>query len=342
MAVKTIKIPINKGWMPDYLPHNIPQGGLKVCRNLLPLDEHYKPHSLLNPYTTGSVLGTPLSAEEFSDNAGIKYTFIGTTTKLYRLNPNKSLNEVSKLGYTYNAGDNQWYFVQYGQWIIATNFADPPQVLKGLDTSNFVDLGGSPPKAKYVLFNSGHLIFAYLNESGTISPKKLAWSALEDVEDYVVSLTTGADYQDISDADSEITGLTNVSNMITIFHKNSISVGWFSGSPYTYNFQANKVKKIGAIPGTHISIGTAVFFWDDKDVYVFDGNTATSIGYGIRNYVFNSLNRGYLHRITRVHDMRNGLIYWAYPDAGSTGGESHNLLCYNYRTKKFSILDANS
>jgi hypothetical protein len=336
------KIPINGGWMPDYLPHNMPKGGLSVCRNLLPLDEFYKPHLSLNSYSTDTVSGIPLRGEEFKDNSDNKYTFIGTSTGLYRLNPDKTITNVSKISYTYTAVNSQWDFLQYGQWIIATDYSDVPQVLKNLDSSNFIDLGGSPPKAKYMIFNSGHLIFANLNEGGVISPKKLLWSALEDVETYTPSLTTGADYQDLADADTEITGLASVSNLISIFHKNAISIGWFSGSPYTFNFSVNKIKKIGAIPGTQISIGTAVFFWDEKDIYVFDGNTATAIGLGVRNYILNTLNQGYLHRITKAHDIRNGIIYWAYPDASSTTGESMNILCYNYRTKKFTILDANS
>ena len=115
-------INIDKGWMPDFIPFNMPEGGLVECKNLLPLDRYYAPANNKAVYSTNAVTGTPLAAIEFHDVNGQNYVFVGTSTKLYRLEINKSLTDITKLSTTYTTGDNIWLFLQYGTWIVATNF----------------------------------------------------------------------------------------------------------------------------------------------------------------------------------------------------------------------------
>lgn len=287
--------------------------------------------------TTNRVVGTPLKGIECVDNNDNNRSFIGTSTKLYRLNPNKSLNDVSKLATTYNAF--QWSFAQYGNWVVATNFNDVPQVLKGFTTSNFIDLGGNPPKAKYCLFWKGHLIFAYLNEDGVPKPKKLKWSAKENIEDYAISITTGADEQELVDADGAITGIITVGDRLVVFHENSITTGFYTGAPYTFSFPGSgKISNVGAIPNTIISIGSIAFFWDRRDLYMYDGNTIEPIGFGVRNTVLGSLDYNNLHRISVAYDPRKGLIYWLYPIVASDG-TPNKILVYNFRRKVFTYID---
>lgn len=333
-----INISLDKGWQPDYLSIAMPEGGLSECKNLLPLDEYYAPFYGLSDYSSNAVTGTPLIAKEFVSEAGTKAPFIGTTTKLWRLGANKALTDVTKSATTY-AGTH-WSFAQYGDWLIAVNYTDAPQILKNFHSaSNFVDLAGSPPKARYVLFNNGHLIFANLYESEAAYPKKLRWSAKENVELYTPSLITGADSQTLADADGEITGIATVGSGIGIFHSNSITLGVYSGAPYTYSFLANKVRNVGAIQGTIIPVENVAFFWDARDIYYFDGNNVHSIGGGVKKAVLSTLNFGYTNRIVASYDGSRGLIYWSYPTISSSDGTPNRLLIYNIRAKRFSRVD---
>ena len=336
-----LQISIDRGWLPDFLPFEMPEGGLKVATNVLPYDEYYAPALDYVAYSSNVVSGTPLSGQQFRANDNQRYVFVGTDTKLYRLEPSKSLTDVTRVsGGDYTSGDNRWYFEQFGEYIIATDFIDVPQILKpNLASANFQALGGSPPKSKYLLLHKSHLIHAYVDEGGTINPKKVVWSAREDVEDYTPSLTTGADSQVLADAAGEITGIAAVGGLFAIFHENSISLAWYSGAQFTYNFATNKVKNIGAISGTIISVGEMAYFWDDRDIYRFDGVEARSIGEGVRNTVLSSINIAYPHRITTAHDVRKGIIFWAYPSTASTDGTPDKLLCYNYRKNRFALVE---
>lgn len=337
--MQTIKIPIDKGYLPDFIPFNMPEGGLVDCKNLLPYNEYWSPALDKVAYSSTAVSGVPRSVAEFRADDGNRYQFIGTTTKIYRLETDKSLTDVSLAG-GYATLENTWNWTQYGQWVLAVNYDNVPQVLKTFATgSAFANLAGSPPQAKYILFNNGHVIMGYTYESSTAYPQRIRWSAFENPESWTVSLTTGADYQDLSDTDGEITGLANVGSSFLIFSRNSVSLGWYAGAPLTFNFAINKFKNIGAIPGTIVSIGSRVYFWDEKSLYVTDGVTCEALGTGVRSTITAEINVAYYHRITVAHDIRHSLIYWAYPTIDSTDGTVDKILVYNYQTNRFSYID---
>ncbi|MBU0599116.1 hypothetical protein KKF61_09110 [Patescibacteria group bacterium] len=332
-----MKIDITKGWLPDIIPYELPDGGLIECKNLLPYDEYYAPAYGKVAYSTDAVSGTPIFGKVYKDSQLNNYLFIGTSTKLYKMGAAKSVTDITRTsGGAYSA--TTWSFEQYGDWIIMTDFVDAPQILKEFGTANVVVLGGSPPLAKYVLLHRGHLIFGYVNESGVIGPKKLVWSALESIEDYTPSLTTGSDFQNLPDADGEITGMANIGDFFAVFHKNSVTLAWYAGSPFTFNFAVNRIKNIGAIPGTILSIGAEVFFWSENDIYKFDGSTITPLGFGIRQAILDNMHEAYKHLITSVHDSGKGIIYWCYCTTSSTGVPDR-ILAYNYRTGKFTHID---
>jgi hypothetical protein len=274
------------------------------------------------------------SAVEMRSVSGSYYGIIGTGHRLYRLDTDKGLTDKSLAG-GYLTGDNPWNFVQYGDWAIATNYIDTPQILKSFDgVGLFVDMA-EPPNAKYCLFHKGHLIFAYLND-GTVTPKKIIWSALESPEDFAAALATGADGQDFPDANGEITGLAKIGDNFAIFHEYSITMGYYAGAPYTFNFRPSRAENIGCfVPTSLISVGDAAFFWGEDDIYMFDGQNAKSIGLGVKETVLDNLTIGYKHKVKAVHDAPNGIIYWAYPSGGSTF--PNKILVYNYRKSAYTL-----
>lgn len=337
--IELMKIDISRGWMPDYPPYYMPEGGLVVCENLWPLEEIYFPALSAAKYSAGSVSGTPLAGVEYFANDGNYYSFVGTTTKLYRLETNQTFTDVTRAAggnYT-TASDRRWYFDIYGEQVVATNYTDVPQILSSMTGANFAAIGGSPPRAKYCLQFYGHLILAYLND-GTVYPKKIIWSALDNPASWTASLTTGADSQNIAEAASPITGLARVGNYMAVFHRDSITMGWYALAPYTFNFAFHRISGIGAIEGSVISVGNLVYFFDERDIYAFDGNQAMPIGEGIKRTFLNSLDIGNLHRITAGHNARFGLIFWSYASTGSADGTPDKMLVYNYKAKKFSLI----
>ena len=336
----TIPINISKGWLPDFLPNAMPIGALLQALNLYPYDEKYYP--ALNPlaYSTSALSGTPIGNKEFFSNDGNYYLFCGTTTKLYRLETNQSLTDITRAAGAYTASTTRWDFTKTSENIIATNYADVPQRLTGMTVANFVALGGSPPNAKFCLFFKGHLILAYLND-GTVYPQKLIWSAYDSIADFAQSLTTGADSRNLTDADGEITGLKALGSMLIVFHRNSITIGWYSRAPFTFSFDTLRTRDKGAIEGTPIVFGNVCYFFDERDFYKMtpDG-LITPIGMGIKNTILNDLDIGSFYRISAGSDARRGVIYWSYPSVSSEGTPD-TLVAYNPKMKMFTKISLN-
>lgn len=320
-------------WLPDFVEHEMPDGALIECKNLIPYTEFFAAAYSANTLITTSLSGTPMAGVMYKDSSLIKKTFVGTTQKLYEIYGNTLSDKSPTAAITTSL--SSWDFEQYGNWVIATNNVDAPLVLKGFSEANFIPLANAPSTAKFVHFNNGHLIFA--NTDTDI--RELEWSAWQDIEDYTPSLTTGAGSKTLSDSDGEITGIAAVGSLFAIFHPESVTLGHYTGFPYTFNFVPRKVRNVGGIQGTMVSVGNLVFFWDYRDIYVFDGATETAIGSGVRRKVLNELDTAYVNRITSSFDPYNRVIYWAYPTVSSSDGTPDKVLCLNIETKKFSWLD---
>lgn len=331
-------INISKGWKPD-LPtkERFLVGGLTTAKNILPVSGAYLPVLDKSAYNANAVSGTPINGITMQDSDGIFYNFIGTSTKLYRFDTTNMTDITRASGGAYSAAS--WSFAKYGTWLVATDFTDDIQVLKDLaNGTNFEALGGSPPKAKYCLLNSGHLILAYIDD-GTAYPKKIIWSAREDIEDYVQSATTGSDSQEFPDMDGVITGLGACGNAFVLAAQNSLTIGYYVGGRYTFNFQINAVQNIGCFyPSSFISIGNEVFFWGRESIYRFNGEDApVDIGRDMKKTFFEGVNLSYTEKITVAHNKVNGLIWWAYPSTSSTTPDT--MLIYNYIEDRFTYVD---
>ena len=138
MPTEPLTINISKGWMPDYIDFAMPDGGLVTAENVLPYDEFYFPALQPLAYSSNALSGTSCGAKEYLSNDGNYYLFVGTLTKLYRLEVALTLTEITRAAGAYTATANRWDFTRYREWVIATNLIDVPQILAR---------GGLPPNA---------------------------------------------------------------------------------------------------------------------------------------------------------------------------------------------------
>lgn len=84
---------------------------------------------------------------------GTVSVFAGTSTKLYQLNNTTfAWADVSKGLTTYSAlaSSAHWQFAQFNNFVIAVQANTVPQVFDLTSSTEFADLGGSPPQAAYV------------------------------------------------------------------------------------------------------------------------------------------------------------------------------------------------
>ena len=338
-----LRLPINKGWMPDLVSNDIAKaGGLVTAKNIIPVSGNYLPVLGKSTFNSTALSGTPVGGCTIQDTDGGYVNFAGTSTKLYRFTKG-SLTDITRVsGGAY--ASVSWQFEEYGSWLLATDGVDEVQVLKGLTAANFQALGGSPPeKAKYFLVNNGYLVLAHITESTILSPKKIRWSGLENIETWTIDPAgTGADSQDFPDMKGIITGIGSIGDNFVIASEYSLTLGSYTGGAFIFQFQPNYVKNIGCFyPKSFISVGNGLFFWGRDSIYMVDNTGAPhDIGGSIKKTLFSDINIEYAHLISVSHDPTNGLIMWGYPRVSST--TPNRILVYSYKEDRFTYIDLDS
>ena len=124
----------------------------------------------------------------FRSSSGNITSFAGDATKLYRYQSN-TFTDVSG-GTTFNTpADNDWQFTQFGNYIIASNGADAPQVWQLANSSAWPALGGSPP----TFWHSAVVRNFVVTGGQSTNRNRIQWSAIGNH----ASWTVGQDQADL-------------------------------------------------------------------------------------------------------------------------------------------------
>jgi hypothetical protein len=336
-------------WMPDYsnIPFAMPKGGLLVCKNLIPLETAFVNMQSPIAYSTNTLTDRPLSGKEFYADDSIYYTFIGTDVGLWRIGPGNTLGEVTRTSGAYTTANNKWDFCKFGNWLVATNYNDEVQVIKGMTASNFERLiTDQTIKAKYAVTNHGHLLLGYVEKDGLVYPNGVLISKYQTISDF--TSVPGAEFVNLHESPGPITSMiifefasAGYESNIAIFHPNSISIAWWTGAPYNFNFDYNRYLDIGAIPGSPVMVEGICYFFDEKTIYRWDGiNPPEDIGYGVRETILHQIDISKYFEITAATHPRMGLALWSFRSTSADNDYSDKILIYNIRNKKFSLIES--
>lgn len=358
-----IEFDISNGWRPDLTDAQIYENkALSDAKNVEAYLEAYWPvgwiAQLGTPSSGVSGQGDPRSGVRIRDTSNNYYMVVGSQQgsaegkgSLYLISSTEA-NNVSNTASGYSAsGYNgaNWDFEQFGNWVLATNYGDPPQILKDLSgDAKFEDMGNIPAgfKAKYVLFNNGHMIWAnYYTTADQYITRGIIWSAQENVDGtdaYTPDEATGAGNENFPELDGEITGITSLKNQFVIYAERSLVLSQYTGGTGTFEFIRNPYPGIGCYyPKSLISIGDINFFWSDTTIYAYDGTQKpVDIGKGVMRTVTSEIQSGHEDEICSAHDLSKNMVYWLYPTGYDYGLNLtiKKILAYNYVEDKFTYI----
>lgn len=261
----------------------------------------------------GSALSTaPISG--FTARRGPQYyMFMGTSAKLFMNDGSGTWNDVTKTATSYAAtATARWDFAQFGNYVIAVNPNNKPQVYELGVSTRFTDLGGNPPQAKAVEVWGDFLALLGVTPNNM---NRVHWSALNDITGWTAG-TNNSDYQDFPDG-GEVMGSSSSTNP-TIILENAIYMGAFvPGSTEVFTFR--KVhEKVGALsPYSIASRGALTFFLNGNGSFVIAPDGALrQIGLErVDRSVFSvpdgALTREQQRRATGIVDTSFSRVYWA-------------------------------
>ncbi len=235
--------------------------------------------------------------------------FAGTATKLYLLNnTNLTWTDVSKAATTYNASvDVPWHIKAFGNFVIAVNQNDDPQVYEiGTDVL-FRNLGGSPPRAGRIAIWGDFVALLDL----VTNPNRVQWSGLNDCEFWTPG-SNNSDYQDFADG-GRVTGSSDVTNPIVLLESAIQRATFVPGSVEIFTFQKVQEARGAKSPLSVATRGTFVFFADAGGFFqAAPDGSVSPIGFEkVDRTVFGKISVYGTSKIMGAIDPFYSRVYWA-------------------------------
>ena len=264
--------------------------------------------------------------------------FAGTTTELFLFdNTDFTWSNVSKGGGPYSdlSSGDQWRFVQFNDLVIVVQANVAPQCFNIVSSSEFDDLDGSPPQARYM-----DIVGRFAVLSGLLTQaNRVQWSGLNSVNgpDSWTAGINSSDYQDLPDG-GICRGVAGGETGI-IFQDAAIRrMTFVPGSPVIFQIERIAQDKGLFGPYSLVRAGERIFFYSAQGFHRIDpGGYPTPIG---RERVDRSfladLDKGSLELFMGAADPRNTRVFWAYKSTNGQLGRFDKLLCYDWTLDRFT------
>ena len=339
-------------YMPD--TPDIPGTGSDRIENVLPVTtSSYGPMPSFSTYASAMNARCQGGMAVIDNDRNVR-TFAGTASKLYRFAPPGTVPaDVSKAG-GYTTSDSNWGMGVFGTRIVATNYNDPPQSYReGVDSafSDMITSGETSIRAKFVASVRDWVVLGHTNHSTYGKcPQRVWWSAINNPTNFPTpgtqaAITALSDFQDVVGDHGALMGLAG--NLGTahcgLFFERAVWRMNYSGLPAMFEFTAAEGARGLLCSGGLVQFGAIAYYIGEDGFYAFDGSSSTPIGKGrVDKFFVGDLQSNYLDRVCSSVDPTRGVIFWAYPGAGSSNGICNRLLCYSPAFDRWTISDATS
>jgi hypothetical protein len=335
-------------WTPDQPSLG---GGADKAFNVLPAAQSYRPVSSLVVYSTNGFSARVQGSGTFKDTSGNVNAFAMDATAIKKLASSGTWSDVSAATYA-TPSDQRVVFAQYGNQVVATNYADAVQLYTMGTSALFAALSVNAPKAKCAVIAKNQLILGNTNDTSDGAVPYRLWASVQgDITDWPTigsqDAVAGLSWQeDLAGDGGEIFTLTTGVSACTflVFQEQAVIRGLWTGNPnQPYDFDL--MEGAAGVPckgGVAVANSTA-FYLGQNGFYATDGMTAVSIGgQKVDNFFWHDTTYGVdvtnLHRISAVVDPVNKVVMWGYPSVSGSGGNLDCIICFNYETKRWSLI----
>lgn len=288
----------------------VASGAGMIAKGVISRAKRYVPLPGLSSYRSGSfMLDACLGGGGFYDSVGAPKVFLGDRTKLYLVDANKVLQDVSKSGGYSVDTDWQWSFDQFGNNIIAAGRGATLQRFELGTSSVFADIAGAP---------SAEVVFRIRNHMFACAGRTVNWSAFNDVTDWTPSTETQAGNNTLGQAAGIIvSGIGGEQG--AIFQERGIVRVGYTGGDIPWVFDEVEGGRGACSPASVRPWGRGAFVVAEDGFYYWDGLEAKPIGQDRVDATFAAdLNYPYRGRVTSAIDALNKCWMIAYPSGASS------------------------
>jgi hypothetical protein len=304
----------------------------RVAHNVLPDGDAYGPHKGLTAYSD-ALPAQPRGACALILNDGSQAIIVGTADNLYH-GVGTSFTEKSLLTDGYSVPDDDFWSMQvFGENVVAASLGDAPQVIDLSGASDFANLGGSPPTAKFVWEAAGFLFLGHISGN----PSRLQHSDIELIDKWSGGLSSRQDFP----TGGHITGGIGDKLGCWVFFDRAVRRMPFSGSKPAFSV-VDVAEGIGCIaPHSVCRIERETFWLAEDGFYAVDLNgTIRAIGdKRVNNLVLDALGGDNVKRVQGTADTLGKRIYWHGNTTGTASYSKNYCLVYSLAEDRFTTVD---
>jgi hypothetical protein len=320
-------------WKPDLSDYG--GGTTATILNVLPQVDGYGPFPDFTVFTS-ALPATCRGAFYARKTDGSVAFFAGTSTKLYLLdNTDFSWDDVSLGSGTYSAlsSTDQWRFAQFNNFVFATQANAVVQVFDLTSSTNFANLAGSPPQARYI-----SIVGRFVVLSGLLSnPYRVHWSGLNATTTWTSGVNQ-SDFQDLADG-GIVRGVAGGEFGIIVQDAAVRRMTYAPGSPVIFQIDRIAEDKGSQAPYSIISAGDRRFFLSQQGFQMLSASGFVPIGREkVDRFFFRDWDSAALHVMTGAADPGSSRVFWSYKSVAGTTGQFDKLLCYDYALDRFSLI----
>lgn len=215
--------------------------------------------------------------------------------------------------------------------MVFTNYLNA--IRKWTGTGNDADLGGTPPKAKYMLNFRGYLLLANVDDG---SPNKfryrVQWSDSGDPEQWDETVPgSNAGAEDLLEDDLEITGLHPFGDYVAVHKTNSIYLGYLTGTDDIFRFDQKETTAGAVSHNTILNLPTGhQIFLSLQGLRLFNGITAPLIENSINIEIVESMNPSFAYRSWGIIVKELNEAWFGIPIGSNENPDT--IYKYNYLT----------
>lgn len=311
-------------------------GSTALAKNVLP-----GPDGSYLPWPSAALMISPISAEI---RGVISVRALDRTNYLYAATAQKIMQMAGRnwidrgTGYSMT-GSEMWSFAQFRDRVIAVS-AENPVLWSVINSASFSPMIASVrvPRARHVaVVNREWVVLGnVIDPVDGERPGRVWWLARGDPTKAGPDTLIQADFEDMDAWDGEVQGIVGFEYGVVICRR-AIWRMTYEGGDVGFRFDKMVTNKGATAPGSIVSFGRLVFFWDRDGPYVFDGTAATPIGDGkIATTFVSLLNQNSRQWISSTVIPRQTVVVWALPTHRDF---ADRLLAYNWVTKQWSFAE---
>jgi len=296
-------------------------------------------------------------------NSGGRYIAMGTSTKLYAMNENSVLKEITPTGFTTGRADaisatgygynlygsfaygvarpdtgaiapaTTWSLDTWGEYLVACSDADGKlyEWQLGFTTPTLAAVITNAPTGCAALLSTAERFLFALGASS--NGRLVKWSDQEDNTTWTAAATNQAGDFEINSSGSLKCG-KRVRGINLLFTDVDVHTASYVGQPYVYSFE-RVASGCGVISAQAVAaIDSAAMWMSQSGFWLFDGYVKP-MPCDVSDYVFQNLNYNQASKVYAVHNSKYGEVWWFYPSNASNEVDSY--VTYNYRENHWNI-----